>query len=249
MLSRRPFLLSWILLLVLLTVWQVGNQLHWWPDYIIPSPLQILQAINENSSDLWSAFLSTLINSALGLALSVLIGTVLAILIFQFPLFSSALEPVAVFFQTVPIISIAPLLVIWFGFGATTVRAASAIVSFFPIFVSVLSGFQQTNPLYSQLFKLYRSNRWTTLWYLQWPSATPYFLAGLRTSSGLSVVGAIVGEFVAGSGLGAMIDSARTQQRVDLVFAAILGSAALGLFYLFSIKQFEKILLNRRRFS
>jgi len=140
-----------------------------------------------------------------------------------------AFYPYAVFFQTVPIISIAPLLVIWFGFGRPTVVASAAIVSVFPIIASTLLGLKSTEPALVDLFKLYSATGRQTLWMLKIPFALPQIFSGLRIASGLAVVGAIVGEFIGGGGLGSVVDSARTQQRIDRVFAAVLISSLLGI--------------------
>jgi len=128
----------------------------------------------------------------------------------------------------VPIISIAPLLVIWFGFGQPTVIASAAIVSVFPIIASTLLGLKSTEPALIDLFTLYSASARQMLLMLKIPFALPQIFSGLRIASGLAVVGAIVGEFIGGGGLGSVVDSARTQQRIDRVFAAVLISALLG---------------------
>jgi NitT/TauT family transport system permease protein len=140
-----------------------------------------------------------------------------------------AVYPYAIFFQTVPIIAIAPLLVIWFGFGRPTVVASAFIVSIFPIVASTLLGLESTDPALVDLFRLYSAGPVARMTKLRVPFALPQMFSGLRIASGLSVIGAIVGEFIAGGGLGAIVDAARTQQRIDKVFAAVLISAVLGL--------------------
>jgi NitT/TauT family transport system permease protein len=120
-------------------------------------------------------------------------------------------------------------LVIWFGFGQPTVIASAAIVSVFPIIASTLLGLKSTEPALLDLFKLYAASNRQTLWMLKIPFALPQIFSGLRIASGLAVVGAIVGEFIGGGGLGSVVDAARTQQRVDRVFAAVLISSLLGI--------------------
>jgi len=136
--------------------------------------------------------------------------------------------------------------VIWFGFGQPTVRASAFIVSLFPILANTLAGLQQTDPQLRELFTLYKPSAFTTICKLQIPSALPVILAGLRIAVGLSVSGAIVGEFIAGGGLGSLIDSARTQQRVDLVFSGVLMSSLLALALIFGIDLATKLLLGNR---
>jgi NitT/TauT family transport system permease protein len=156
-----------------------------------------------------------------------------------------AFYPYAVFFQTVPIIAIAPLLVIWFGYGMKTVIAAAFIVSIFPVIANTLTGLLSTDPALRDLFRLYGASPGVTLVKLRFPAALPQILTGLRVASGLAVIGAIVGEFIGGAGLGSVVDVARTQQRVDKVFAAVLLASVLGL-ALFGLINLVSVLTLRR---
>ncbi len=237
---------AWIFLLLVVAAWQTIVAQQWVPTYLLPSPRDIAQTTLENWTDICSALQSTLLSIAWGLGLSFSIGVALAVVFFAIPLLRKAILPFCIFFQTVPIIAIAPLLVIWFGFGQPTVKASAFIVSLFPILANTLTGLQQTDPQLKELFALYKPGPFTTICKLQIPSALPYILAGLRIGVGLSVIGAIVGEFIAGGGLGSLIDSARTQQRVDLVFSGVLMSSALALALIFAIDGITKILLGKR---
>src|SRR5262249_40925223 len=153
--------------------------------------------------------------------------------------------PYAVFFQTVPVIAIAPLLVIWFGYGLPTVVASSFICGIFPVIASTLVGLQSTDPALLDLFRLYRATRTEALRKLKLPFALPAILTGARISAGLSVIGAIVGEFIGGGGLGGIVDEARTQQRVDRVFAAVLLASLLGLVFFGAIHGLSHFLLRK----
>jgi NitT/TauT family transport system permease protein len=200
-------------------------------DYIFPAPTQVLQVLVAEHQSLQEAALSTFTSSVAGLGISFVLGSLLSILLSAFSFLRRAIYPYAVFFQTVPIISIAPLLVIWFGFGQPTVIASSFIVSIFPIMASTLLGLQSTDPHLIDLFRLYEAPKKDYLLKLKIPFALPQIFSGLKIAAGLAIVGAIVGEFIAGGGLGGVVDSARTQQRVDLVFAAVLVSSLLGLVF------------------
>ncbi|HET8711621.1 MAG TPA: ABC transporter permease [Spongiibacteraceae bacterium] len=237
---------AWLFLLLLLGIWEIAVESHWVADYLLPSPRAIVAATIDNWSDISSATLSTLGSIAWGLALSCATGITLAVLFFAIPIVRRAVLPFCVFFQTVPIIAIAPLLVIWFGFGAPTVKASAFIVSLFPILANTLTGLQQTDPLLKELFQLYRPTRWALITKLQLPSALPYILAGMRIGIGLAVIGAIVGEFIAGGGIGSLIDSARTQQRVDLVFSGVLMSSLLPLLLILALDAIARLLMGRR---
>lgn len=196
--------------------------------YLVPPPSRVLAAL-ASSERLWSAFGESALSAVIGFVLSTVSGMVVAVVLSSGSWVQRAFYPYAIFFQTVPIIAIAPLLVIWFGYGAPTVIASAFIVSIFPVIANTLVGLRSTDPALLDLFRLYGATRLRTLLKLQLPAALPSILTGLRVAAGLAVVGAIVGEFVGGTGLGSVIESARTRQRVDLVFAAVLLAALLGL--------------------
>lgn len=216
-----------------LLIWLIGAEvavkLGWVQEFILPAPSSVFATLGEDAAEFRDAFVSTTTSAVAGLILSFVAGTTFAILLSLSSILRRAFYPYAIFFQTVPIISIAPLLVIWFGFGTPTVIASSFIVSIFPIIASTLLGLQSTDPALLDLFQLYSASRWDHLAKLRLPFAAPQIFSGLRIAAGLAVIGAIVGEFIAGGGLGAVVDAARTQQRIDKVFAAVLISSFLGL--------------------
>ena len=223
---------SWLppLLPLLLSVGVAESavRLGWVPGYLLPAPSEVIASLIDDRGELALAAWATLSSALTGLLASFVAGNGFAIALSSSDLARRAFYPYAVFFQTVPIISIAPLLVIWFGFGQPTVIASAAIVSIFPIIASTLLGLKSTEPALLDLFKLYTASNRQTLWMLKIPFALPQIFSGLRIASGLAVVGAIVGEFIGGGGLGSVVDAARTQQRVDRVFAAVLISSLLG---------------------
>ena len=223
---------SWLppLLPLLLSVCaaEFAVRINWVPSYLIPAPSEVLGSLIDDRRELIFAAWATLSSALVGLLLSFVAGTFFATVLSSSDLARRAFYPYAVFFQTVPIISIAPLLVIWFGFGQPTVIASAAIVSVFPIIASTLLGLKSTEPSLLDLFTLYAASRRQTLWKLKIPFALPQIFSGLRIASGLAVIGAIVGEFIGGGGLGSVVDAARTQQRIDRVFAAVLISSLLG---------------------
>lgn len=199
------------------------------PVYILPSPSSVLISLGTDFSEFAKGFRATAIGAVLGLALSFIIGTTAAIALSLSDTLRRAFLPYATFFQTVPIIALAPVLVIWFGFGRPTVVASAFICSVFPIIANSMMGLQSTDSALRDLFRIHGASKMQTLWKLQIPAALPAVFAGLRIASGLAVIGAVVGEFIAGGGLGEVVDAARTQQRLDKVFAAVLLSSLLGL--------------------
>ncbi len=241
--KRMPFLLF---TLFLICVWEFLSWRSWIPESLFPPPHQVLKALTETPHEWREATLRSALASGEGLLISLASGVLLAFILSLFTLLKRALLPLAVFFQTVPIIAIAPLLVIYFGYGLPTVVASSAIVAFFPVLASFLIGLESVEKEKLELFELYQANSWQTLIKLRLPSAFLSLYSGLKVAVGLAIIGTVAGEFVAGGGLGSIIDEARTQQRVDRVFAALVLLALLGLLGL-SLLQFVFYTLNKIR--
>jgi NitT/TauT family transport system permease protein len=204
----------------------------------------VVRTLAADRAELTAAFLKTSTGALTGFLLSTLTGIAVAVLLSSSRAIQRSFYPYAVFFQTVPIIAIAPLLVIWFGYGMKTVVASAFVVSIFPVIANTLTGLLSTDPALRDLFRLYGASPAVTLFRLRFPAALPQILTGLRVASGLAVIGAIVGEFIGGEGLGSVVDIARTQQRVDKVFAAVLLASVLGLALFGLINLVSSILLR-----
>jgi NitT/TauT family transport system permease protein len=196
---------------------------------LLPLPSAVFSAATTEAAALLGALASTASAVLLGLACSSTIGVAAAVALAASPWVQRAFYPYAIFFQIVPIVAIAPLLVIWFGYGPRAVIAAAAVVSVFPVIANTLAGLLSVDPSLADLFRLHGAGRLATLWKLRLPWALPQILTGLRIAAGLAVIGAIVGEFVGGGGLGIVVLGAMRQQRTDLVFAAIGYASLLGL--------------------
>jgi NitT/TauT family transport system permease protein len=197
--------------------------------YLLPPPSAVFLEIVHDWPELIAALGKTSAGALVGFASSTVFGIAIAVFLSSSRSIQRAFFPYAVFFQTVPIVAIAPLLVIWFGYGMRTVIATAFICSIFPVIANTLSGILSTDPALRDLFQLYGASTLVTLFKLRFPAALPQLLTGLRVSAGLAVIGAIVGEFIGGQGLGSVVDIARTQQRTDKVFAAVLLASVLGL--------------------
>ncbi|MCE9590299.1 MAG: ABC transporter permease [Planctomycetes bacterium] len=210
---------------------EVAVRMGWVKEFLVPTPTSVFHALftdGAGSREMWEALLRTAEGSFAGFALSAVLGLIVAVVLTSAGWVQRAFYPYAVFFQTVPIIAIAPLLVIWLGFDLRTVVASAFIVSVFPVIANTLAGLLSVDPALRDLFRLYGAGRVATLFKLKLPSALPSILTGLRIAAGLAVIGAIVGEFITGGGLGGLIGVARREQRVDKVFAILLLSALLG---------------------
>ena len=213
--------------------------------YLVPAQSAVFLAMFSSRVELAQAMLSTAEGAMAGFAMSALTGVAIAVLLSSSAGVQRAFYPYAVFFQTVPLIAIAPLLVIWFGFGIQTVIASAFVASVFPVIANTLTGILSTDLALRDLFRLYGATPLVTLFKLRLPAALPQIFTGLRVSAGLAVIGAIVGEFIAGGGLGSVVDIARTQQRIDKVFAAVLLASVLGLTLFGSINLVSHLTLRR----
>lgn len=215
--------------------------------YLLPPPTSILKGALQPAHRgplLW-ALGSTAAGACSGFAMSTILGVTIAIALSASRWIERAFYPFAIFFQTVPLIAIAPLLVIWTRTPLQAVIASAFIVSIFPVIASSLQGLLSVDPALRDLFRLYRGGSMATLFKLRLPAALPEIITGLRIAAGLAVIGAIVGEFFAGGGLGIFLQTALKEQRTDLIFAAVLMAAVLGL-ALFSIVNIAGYLLLRR---
>jgi NitT/TauT family transport system permease protein len=235
-----------LVLLVGLGLWEAAADLAWIPAFLFPAPSEIAGTLMRDAGEFETATLQTLYGTLAGFGLSLIFGTCVAMVFSLSGFLKRAFLPFAVFFQTVPIIAIAPLLVIYFGFGLPTVVASSFIVSLFPILANTLLGLESADPGLIEMFQLYRARPSQLLLKLKLPGAYPLMYAGWKIGIGLAIIGAIAGEFVAGGGLGALIDASRTQQRIDRVYAALLVLTMLGML-LVGLIRLGHVLLQKHR--
>jgi NitT/TauT family transport system permease protein len=216
----------------------------WVPSFLVPVPSSVVASMFRDWPELWRATFDTAIAALAGFGMSAIVGSLIAIALSSAAWVQRAFYPYAVFFQTVPIIAIAPLLVIWFGWDRTVV-ASAFIVSIFPVIANTLTGLLSTDLALRDLFRLYNANPVATLFKLRLPFALPHILTGLRIAAGLAVIGAIVGEFITGSGIGGSIMVSRQQNRVDKVFAGLLLASFLGILLFMLINLFSRLALRR----
>jgi len=235
--------------LVLLILWQGAVLLFAPSEFLVPTPLAVVRAISDSRGALLAAAWMTGSSAAIGFLLAALIGVTIGSILAASPFLMRGLYPIATLLQMVPLVAIAPLLVVWCGYGARTTIASAVIVSVFPVLAATLDGMRSTDPGLVELFSINRASRMQRWWKLELPWAIPSIVTGLRIAAGLSVIGAIVGEFVGAfagdqSPVGILIVSAIRENRTDLVFAAV-GVAALVGFALFGMVSLVGWLLLR----
>lgn len=230
-----PLLLFGLVLLL----WESAVRLFAIPAFVLPPPLAVAGAVREHFVFLTGAAALTGLGALAGFAASLLVGTIVSIVFSQSRHIERAGYPYAIFLQTVPIVAVAPLVILWFGTGFVSVVVVAFVIGLFPIIANGTAGLTAIDPALDELFSLHGAGRWRRLWKLQLPHAVPAFVTGARTSSGLAVIGAIVGEFFAGYGtdrygLGYLIIVTSGQLKTAYLFAAVLASALLG-FLIFTI--------------
>jgi NitT/TauT family transport system permease protein len=204
------------------------------PKYLFPAPTDIVQAWIDNFDNLLGALFSTFVSAIVGFGLSIVIGMSFALLMSQSRIIERSLFPYAVLLQTIPIVAIAPLIVIWFGPGMPAVVCIAFLISLFPIITNTTAGLTSTDHNLVAMFELYNATWFQRMTKLRFPAALPYIMTGLRISSGLAVIGAIVGEFIAGiggmhGGIGYVITFAASRVQMPYLFAAAFASSLLGI--------------------
>jgi len=231
--------------------WEAAVRITGVPPYILPGPAAILQAFLADPALLLGSLLSTLAVTAAALAASVVLGVAMAGLMAASPWARAAILPWAVVLQVTPIVAIAPLIIVWVGDPFASLVVCATIVAFFPVFSNTAAGLTAAPSDLVDLFRLNAAGRWQTLWLLRLPAALPLFLAGLRVSGGLALVGAVVAEFVAGSGgfasgLAYRILEAGYRLQIPRMFAALVLLSAAGIAINAGLGGISGWLLRRR---
>lgn len=220
--------------LLALGVWEAAVRLLHIPAYLFPGPVAIVASFAADPAGLLWSLLSTLFVTFVALAVASVLGLAMALAVEISPLVRAVIQPWAVVLQVTPIVAIAPLIIVLIGDPFASLVVCATIVAFFPVFANTAAGFASTPPELGDLFRLYGGGRWQTLRMLRLPAAIPYFLSGLRISGGLALVGAVVAEFVAGSGgfasgLAYRILEAGYRLEIPRMFAALVLLALAGI--------------------
>ncbi len=227
-----------------LAAWQAMTALSGLPAFVLPSPARVAQAAWETRDLLTAAALTTLLETGLGLAAALVLGLALAALMDYSALARRALYPLLVASQTVPVLAVAPLLIIWFGFGLLPKVLIVVLVCFFPLAINTADGLASADPDQIALLRAMGARR-SQIWRLvRLPAALPAFFSGLRVAVTYSVVGATLGEWVGGSaGLGLYLLRSKNALATDQVFVAILVSALLSIGLFVLVTLIERALL------
>ena len=218
------------LVAILLGTWEAYARSSGVSPFVLPAPTQVLGALWDQRLEAIRHTTPTIIETAVGFSVSIVTATLVAVALDRFALARRAVEPLLIGSQTVPIIAIAPLIVVWFGFGLMPKVLVVVLVTFFPITIALLDGFASTTAEATELMRSFGASTGETFRKVRWPSGLPGFFTGLRISATYAVVAAVIGEYVgATEGLGIWMQLNQKLFRVDLVFAAILLTAVLSI--------------------
>lgn len=220
---------SVIVIIVLVFCWEVGVRWLKIAPYLLPTPTSILLKMADSTDVLLSNAEVTFVEALGGLIIALVIGVLTALLFQIYPKLDEAGQPLIAGFQSFPKEAIAPLLVVWFGFGMTSKLVIASSIAFFPIFLSTLKGLKAVPEEVVHIFSSLRASKWQILLKARVPYSLPFMFSGIRVASTLSVVGAVIGEFVGSSaGLGHLILVANSQFSVDLVFGCLIVLGIMG---------------------
>ncbi|RAH96765.1 ABC transporter permease [Acuticoccus sediminis] len=226
---------------------EIGTRIGVVPRFLIPQPSAVLVALFEglaNGHLVYHAGVTTF-EALSGFAIACVLGLVLAVLIAEVRLMERAVYPWLVAIQATPKIALAPLFIIWFGFGVSSKIAVATMICLFPVLVTTITGLHATPPGLIETARSMGASRWQVLRYIRFPSALPHIFAGFSLASVFAFTGAIVGEFIgASAGLGHLVLEANSRIRLDEAFAALIVVALLGLAFFYAIDFASRRLLT-----
>jgi len=239
-----------VVLVVVIALWQLAISAFGVPTFLVPAPADVLSAIGSSVGGLVEPTLVTMQEAYGGFALAAVLGFAVAFVMARWNVAERGLYPYMVLLQTIPIIAVAPILVVWLGPGAATNTVVAAMIAVFPVTANTLTGLKSTDRSLVQLFAMAGATKRYEMGVLRIPYALPYVLTGLRIAAGSSVIGAIVGEFVAGigggqGGLGYVITSTAQQLLMARLFLAVIAASCVSLL-LFGIVRAVEVLTLRR---
>jgi NitT/TauT family transport system permease protein len=221
-----------ITFVVLVTVWQLSIDVLRVPDYILPRPMMVLEALKVGYIDgeFWPHFLFTLRSTVtgylIGCGCAIVVGAVLA----ESRTFEKFVYPYVIALQSMPKVALAPLIIVWFGYGIASKIVMVALICFFPLFVNTVVGIRQTNPALVNMMKAFAAPNWFIFYRVKLFASAGHIFAGLQISIVLSLIGAVVAEFVASSeGLGWLIQSSLANFNTAQMFAALISLVLIGI--------------------
>lgn len=230
-----------VLIAVLLAVWQLCSDLGVVPKFMLPSPTDVVTAFVEDFPALMTHARVSLSEAFLGLGTAVILSFVVAFLMDQFRVVREAVYPLLILTQTVPTVAIAPLLVLWLGYGILPKVVLIVITCFFPMTIGLLSGFASADPDFIHMMRAMGASNWQIFRYVKLPSSAEQFFSGLRISASYSVVGAVISEWLGGfEGLGVYMMRVKKSYAFDKMFAVIFLISIISLILIKAVDLLKK---------
>ncbi|OGN76600.1 MAG: ABC transporter permease [Chloroflexi bacterium GWB2_49_20] len=234
-------LLPAITFIILIILWELVTKVADLPVWLLPAPSDIVKSLvgrNDMFMHTWVTFYETI----LGFLLAILIGVPLAVLVNSSPLISNTIYPLILITQSIPKVAFAPILLIWVGYGIVPKIIIAFLVAFFPVVIDTATGLNSPSPELINLARQLNASKIQIYTKIRFPSALPHFFSGLKVAITLSVIGAVIGEFVGSDvGLGYIVIMATSQFKTPLSFAAMLLLALMGIVLFFVIALIEKL--------
>ncbi|WP_211269493.1 ABC transporter permease [Paenibacillus glacialis] len=241
-----------VAVLFLLGIWQLSTSLFEIEKWILPSPINIAREVLTESSRLWEHTLATVKLTGIGFTIGTSVGLLIAIVLHSIPFLKSALYPLLILSQNVPTIALAPLLMIWFGFGLLPKIIVITLVCFFPVAIAMMSGLRQTDPIMLSYMRMIGASKRQIFVKLELPHALPSIFSGIKIAATYSVMGAVIAEWIGSDkGIGYYMMLQKSSYRTDRVFIAISIIVMLSLTMFAIIALLEKwfVRWNRRQES
>ena len=233
-----------LLIALFLLIWEVLCRALDVKTYLLPTPSRIWEELVKQGPGLVEHTWLTTYEMLLGFILAAVIGILLAVLIVSSPVFERSIMPVLIFSQTIPKIAIAPLFIVWFGFGPTAKVLVAFLICFFPIVIDTAVGLRSVSPDMLNLARSMGASWWDIFVKIRVPTALPYIFSGLKVAITLAVVGAVVGEFVGSTkGLGYILLKANGELQTPLLFAAITILTIIGIVFYYVLEAAERVMI------
>lgn len=224
--------------------WWLVTAFGWVPAYLIPTPADVWNTMVGSAGFLWANTLVTVYETVAGFAIAAVGGIAIAMWIVYSPNAEKSLYPLLVFAQVIPKVAIAPLFVIWLGFGSAPKVLVAVLVAFFPVVVSTIAGLRSVDPDLLDLAATMGSSQWKTFRKIRFPAALPHVFSGLKVAATLAVIGAVVGEFVgANEGIGYVLLNANGNLNTPMLYAGLVILSAIGIVVFMVIEVAERILI------
>lgn len=243
MTMARRYLPPIVMFFILIGLWEWASRGET-QSYLLPGPISVVDALIDGYitrgilwEHLWTTFAQTILGFAIGCTVAVVIGSLVA----EFEIVDRMVYPYVVALQSMPKVALAPLLIVWFGFGMMSKVVLVALICFFPMFVNIVNGLRGISPELLDLYRAFSASRWRTFIEIKVPTALPSFFAGLQISVVFALLGAVVGEFIAAQkGLGSVIQAASVSFDLPIVFACIISLSCLGALMTMSVRRLQR---------